>query len=67
MWNCKSPGILIATKNQEKSMPVLDNNSESNMISETLSNESAAIATQLSKSITDRVDKGSNVIAYNLK
>lgn len=41
--------------NQEKSILAVDNNSESNINSEALSNEIAALATQLSKCINDNV------------
>ena len=38
-----------------------------NINSETFSNESVAIATQLSKFINDVVEKADNVIVFNLK
>ena len=53
--------------NQEKSIPVVDNNSESNVNSEILINDSVSIATRISKSINDRVQRASNVIVFNLK
>ena len=53
--------------NQEKPIPVVDNNSESNVNSETLINDSVSIATQISKSINDHVQRASNVIVFNLK
>ena len=51
---------------QEKSIPV-DNNSESNVNSEILINDGVSIATQISESINDRVQRASNVIVFNLK
>ena len=39
--------------NQEKSIPAVDNNSESNVNSEMLINDSVSIATQISNSIND--------------
>ena len=48
--------------NQENSIPVVDNNSESNVNSEILINDSVYIATQISKSINDRVQRASNMI-----
>ena len=53
--------------NQEKSIPVVDNNSESNVNSEILINDSVSIATQISKSINDCVQRASNVIVFNLR
>ena len=53
--------------NQEKSIPVVDNNSESNVNSEILINDSVSIATRISKSINNRVQRASNVIVFNLK
>ena len=53
--------------NQEKSIPVVGNNTESNVNSEILINDSVSIATQISKSVNDRVQTASNVIVFNLK
>ena len=53
--------------NQEKSIPVIGNNTESNVNSEILINDSVSIATQISKSVNDRVQTASNVIVFNLK
>ena len=53
--------------NQEKFITVVDNNSESNVNSEILINDSVSIATQISKSINDRVKRASKVIVFNLK
>ena len=53
--------------NQENSIPVVDNNSESNVNSEVLINDSVFIATQISKSINDRVQRASNMIVFNLE
>ena len=47
--------------NQEKSIPVVNNHSESNVNSEILINDSGSIATQIPKSINDRVQSASNV------
>ena len=53
--------------NQEKSIPVADNNSESNLNSEILINDSVSMATQISKSINDSVQRANNEIVFNLK
>ena len=53
--------------NKENSIPVVDNNSESNVNSEILINDSVYIATQISKSINDRVQRASNMIVFNLE
>ena len=53
--------------NQEKSIPVVDNNSESNLNSEILINDSVSMATQISKSINDCVQRANNEIVFNLK
>ena len=51
--------------NQGKLIPVVDN-SESNVNSEMLINDSVSIATQISKAINDRVERANNVIVFNL-
>ena len=53
--------------NKENSIPVVDNNSESNVNSEVLINDSVFIATQISKSINDRVQRANNMIVFNLE
>ena len=50
--------------NQGKLIPVVDN-SESNVNSEMLINDSVSIATQISKAINDRVERANNVIVFN--
>ena len=52
--------------NYEKSIPLVDNNSELNINSEILIIDSVSIATQISKSINDPVQRASNVIVFNL-
>ena len=52
--------------NQGKLIPVVDDNSESNINSEMLINDSVSIAAQISKAINDRVERANNVIAFNL-
>ena len=53
--------------NQEKSITVADNHNESNVNSKILINDSVSIATQISKSINDHVQRASNVIMFNLQ
>ena len=52
--------------NQGKLIPVVDDNSESNVNSEMLINDSVSIATQISKAINDRVERANNFIVFNL-
>ena len=53
--------------NQEKSIPDVYNNSESNVSREILINDSVSIPKQISKSINNRVERANNVIVFNLK
>ena len=56
------------TKIEElESIPVVYNNSESNVSSEILINDSVYIPKQISKSINNRVERANNVIVFNLK
>ena len=52
--------------NYEKSIPLVDNNSELNIKCEILIIDSVSIATKISKSINDPVQRASNVIVFNL-
>ena len=52
---------------QEKLIPVVYNNSESNVNSKILINDSVSIATHISKYTNNRVEQPNNVIMFNIK
>ena len=48
--------------NQEKSIPVFDNKCKSNVNTEILINDNVSIATKISKSINDRIERANVIV-----